>query len=102
MVTGKVVAAEKIVELIHRPHFRLQLRISGKNSALKTRWSAKDAFIQQRPQHKNSGGPLGFVGSLYPWCKLLSIANKKHSFYSLAVQVLNNLCALRRRKRKLL
>src|SRR4051812_42544253 len=100
MVTGKVVAAEKIVELIHRPHFRLQLRISREYPSLKPRWSSKDTFIQQRSQHKNSGGPLSFIGSLYPWCKLLSIANKKHSFYSLAVQVLNNLCALRRRKRK--
>src|ERR1051325_1420796 len=102
MIAGKIVAPEEIIELIHCAYFRLQLRISSKYPALKPRRSAKDAFVQQRPQHKNSGRPLSFVGSLYPRCKLLSIANKKHAFYSLAVKVLDNFRALRRRKHKLL
>src|ERR1051325_12162463 len=102
MIAGKIVAAEEIIELIHCAYFRLQLRISSKYPALKPRRSAKDAFVQQRPQHKNSGRPLSFVGSLYPRCKLLSIANKKHAFYSLAVQIADNVFTRRCRKTKLL
>src|SRR6478672_7380130 len=94
MVAGKIVAAEKIVELIHRSHFRLQLRIRGKYPALETRRSPKDAFIQQRPQHKNFRRPFSFVGRLYPWPKLLSIADKKYPFYSLAMQFADHLFSL--------
>ena len=87
MVAGKIVAAEKVVKLIHRSHFGLQLRIGGEDPALKTCRSTKNAFIKQRSQHKNSRGPFSVVGCLYPWRKLLSIPNKKDPFNSLAVQI---------------
>src|SRR3954463_15361493 len=102
MVAGKIVAAEKVVELIHRSHFRLQLRIRGKYPALETCRSTQNAFIQQRPQHKHFRRPFSFVGRLYPWPKLLSIADKKDTLDSPLMQIAGDLCALRRGKHKFL